>query len=308
MRCDINNPDRYKKITEPTFPENRCIKDGGVSPAGSELDRRAGAEYPARMLLGLHGEVRMGALHQHGRLETVPGDRSHRLQLARALAGEHLPAVDLGGTVPACVELHLLIGQLLDRHRRILDRVSAPWEAERLVGFAVRWEMSSKEWSAIMGELGDQRLAAPTDEHVGVGQQLHVPMGGRDGLLRGGVLANQLGAHLLLVEPYQDPARLYVHLRMGAVIEDGDGAVLVAPSVVLEGAPGARTHIEVALLPAEAPQDLSTGAFYLVDAPGVASGDEQVAIEIYVYGVDVEVVVGKVEIVGWLDVGLLDAY
>src|SRR5215216_7966050 len=108
--------------------------------------------------------------------------------------------------------------------------------------------MSSKEWSAIMGELGDERLAAPTDEHVGVGQQLHVPLGGRDGLLRGGVLANQLGAHLLLVEPYQDPVGLYVHLRMGAVIEDGDGAVLVAPSVVLEGAPGARTHIEVALL------------------------------------------------------------
>src|SRR5215211_5262502 len=93
---------------------------------------------------------------------------------------------------------------------------------------------------------------------------------------------------------------------MGAIIEDGDGAVLVAPSVVLEGAPGAKTHIEVALLPAEAPQDLSTGAFYLVYTPGVASGYEQVTIEIYVYGVDVEVVVGKVGIVGWRDVGLLD--
>src|SRR5215211_5358977 len=101
----------------------------------------------------------------------------------------------------------------------MLDRVSAPWEAERLVGLAVGWEMSSKEWSAIMGELGDERLAAPTDEHVGVGQQLHVSLRGGETLLWRGVLANQLGAHLLLVELYHDPAGSIVHLGMGAVIE-----------------------------------------------------------------------------------------
>jgi hypothetical protein len=62
-----------------TFPENRCKKGGGTIPAGSELNRRAGAKYPARMLFGPHGEVRLGGLHQHGRLEAVPGCRSHRL-------------------------------------------------------------------------------------------------------------------------------------------------------------------------------------------------------------------------------------
>src|SRR5829696_6094378 len=142
-----------------------------------------------------------------------------------------------------------------------------------------------------MGELGGQRLAAPADQHVGVGQDLHVSLGGADELLWKGVLANQLGAHLLLVEPYRDAAGLFVHLRVGTVIEDGDGAVLVAAGVVLVGELGAWTHLEVAVFPSQPPQDLPTVALYLVDAPGVAGREEQIAIVVYVYGVDVEVVV-----------------
>jgi hypothetical protein len=61
------------------FHEDRCIKSGGTIPTGSELNRSAGAKYPARMLFGPHGEVRLGGLHQHGRLEAVPRYRSHRL-------------------------------------------------------------------------------------------------------------------------------------------------------------------------------------------------------------------------------------
>jgi hypothetical protein len=60
-------------------------------------------------------------------------------------ASEHLPALDLCGTVPAGVELHLVVGSLLDRHSRLLGRVSAPWEAECPVGLAVGREVSVEE-------------------------------------------------------------------------------------------------------------------------------------------------------------------
>src|SRR5215217_7177197 len=129
-----------------------------------------------------------------------------------------------------------------------------------------------------MGELGDERSTAPADQHVGIGQQLHVSLGSGETLLGRGVLAHQLGTHLLLVELYHDPAGLIVHLGMGAVVEDGDGAVSLAPSVVLVGALGTGSHLEVAPLPAKSPYELSALALYLVDAPGIAGTEEQVAV------------------------------
>src|SRR5829696_6352953 len=105
-----------------------------------------------------------------------------------------------------------------------------------------------------MGELRDVGPTAPAYQHVGVGQELHVSLGGGESLLWRGVLAHQLGTHLLLVELYHDPAGLFVHLGVGAIVEDGD-----------------------------------------------------VAVSLYVYGVDVEVVVEIVRIIGRLDVGLLDS-
>src|SRR5918997_2312514 len=99
-----------------------------------------------------------------------------------------------------------------------------------------------------MGELRDVGPTAPAYQHVGVGQELHVSLGGRETLLWRGVLAHQLGTHLLLVELYHDPARSIVHLGVGSIVEDGDGAVTVAAGVVLEGALGTGTHLEVALL------------------------------------------------------------
>src|SRR5919112_3642627 len=115
-----------------------------------------------------------------------------------------------------------------------------------------------------MGELRDVGPTAPAYQHVGVGQELHVSLGGGETLLWRSVLAHQLGTHLLLVELYHDPAGLIVHLGMGSVVEDGDGAVSLAPSVVLIGAPGARAHLEVALLAVQPPYDLSALALYLV--------------------------------------------
>src|ERR687894_1630461 len=126
-----------------------------------------------------------------------------------------------------------------------------------------------------MGELRDVGPTAPAYQHVGVGQELHVSLGGGESLLWRGVLAHQLGTHLLLVELYHDPAGSIVHLGVGSVVEDGDGAVSLAPGVVLEGALGAWTHLEVALFPAESPHDLAAVALYLVYGPRVAGTKEQ---------------------------------
>src|SRR5215208_660086 len=158
-----------------------------------------------------------------------------------------------------------------------------------------------------MGELRDVGPTAPAYQHVGVGQELHVSLGGGESLLWRGVLAHQLGTHLLLVELYHDPAGLFVHLGVGAIVEDGDVAVSLTPSVVLEGALSTWTHLEVALLASKTPYDLSVLSLYLVDTRGISGTEEQVAVGLYVYGVDVEVVVEIVRIIGRLDVGLLDS-
>src|SRR5918995_237599 len=104
-----------------------------------------------------------------------------------------------------------------------------------------------------MGELGDERSTAPADQYVGVGQELHISLGGGETLLWRGVLAHQPGAHLQLVELYHDPSRLIVHLGVSSIVEDCDGAISLAPSVVLEGALGTGTHLEVALLAVQPP-------------------------------------------------------
>ncbi len=62
----------------------------------------------------------------------------------------------------------------------------------------------------------------------------------------------------------------------------------------LKDGPDTRTHLEVALLAAETPDDLARLAVDLVHGAGPAGGDEQVILVVYVYGVDVEVVEGFV--------------
>jgi hypothetical protein len=214
------------------------------------------------------------------------------------VASDHLPGIDFGGTVPAGVELYLIVGSLLDRHSRVIVWVSAPREAKGPVRLAAGREAYVQEQLAIIGELGDERLTAPANDNVPVGQELRVSLGRREELLGRSVLTQLLGTHLLLIKLYHDPAGLVAHLGVGAVIEDGDGAVSRAPSVVLEGALGARPHLEVALLPTQPPQDLAATAVYLVDTPGVAGIDEQIVVGLYFYGVYVEVVVDVVRIIG----------
>src|SRR5215208_6472236 len=111
-----------------------------------------------------------------------------------------------------------------------------------------------------------------------------------------GVLGDQGCAHLLLVELEHDATGLFdrpgvaVMNARGAVVEDGDGAVGLAAGVVLVSESGSWPHLEVALFPSQPPYDLAALAIDLVDAGCPAATDKQVAIVIYVYGVDVEVV------------------
>jgi hypothetical protein len=96
------------------------------------------------------------------------------------------------------------------------------------------------------------------------------------------VLAHLGSCHLLQVVLERETVRLIVHVDY-AVIEDSDGAVGLAPGVVLVGPPGARVHLEVALLAAQAPHDLAGFTVDLVDGRGYVSGDEQVGVVIDVY-------------------------
>src|SRR4029453_19250819 len=107
-----------------------------------------------------------------------------------------------------------------------------------------------------------------------------------------GVRPHQGGLHRVLVELYYDTPRLVVHLGRGAVVEDGDGAVSLATGVVLGDGSGAFSHFEVALLAAQAPDELAALAVYLVDCVGSLGVDEEVAVGFHLYGVDVEVVNG----------------
>src|SRR5215211_7430325 len=76
----------------------------------------------------------------------------------------------------------------------------------------------------------------------------------------------------------------------GTVIEDGDGAVGLAAGIMLVGEPGARAHLEVALLPAQPPYDRTGLAVDLIHGGGAAGRDKQVIVVVHIYGIDVEVV------------------
>src|SRR5215213_10380341 len=185
--------------------------------------------------------------------------------------------------------------------------MAVPGEAEGPVGLTLGREAGVHEQLAVARELGYERRAPPADEHVAVGQDLCVALGGSGDPIGGDILAQQCGFHLVFGETYNDRAGLIIEVGMSAVVEDGDGAVLLTAGIVLEGGPGSLPHLEVALLATKPPQDIARFAVDLVDGPGVAGTDEQVVVVVDIYGVDVEVVVAEARIVRReAGVGLLD--
>src|SRR5215203_2717739 len=206
-----------------------------------------------------------------------------------------LPGGDLRRPVPTNVERYAAFGPLLGAgfcdDGRLVLRVADPPGAECPVRLDGLREAGLEEERSVAGMLGDEGGTAPTDEHVPVREVLHVGLVGRERVLWEGILGGQLGRHGLLVEPEADPARGLVHV-LAPVVEEGDGAVFLAAGVVLEGETGPLAHREVAPLPAEAPDHLPALPVYLEDGRGLAGADEQVAVVVLSYGVDVEVVVG----------------
>src|SRR5215204_860153 len=67
-------PERLAKASKET-----ATSDGNRRRSGSQLDRRGGTENLTRTAFAPHGDVRLGGARQHGRLESVPGDRAHGL-------------------------------------------------------------------------------------------------------------------------------------------------------------------------------------------------------------------------------------
>src|SRR6266568_1458452 len=86
-------------------------------------------------------------------------------------------------------------------------------------------------------------------------------------------------------------ARELLDRRSRTVVEERDRSVGMAPCVVLPGKSRSGPHLEVALLAAEAPDDLLRLVVDLVDGVRVACGYEEVAARFDIDGVDVEVVV-----------------
>src|ERR671917_2881384 len=171
-----------------------------------------------------------------------------------------------------------------------------------------------EEQLPIRAELRDGQCPAPPYENVAVRQHLHVACSVGVLLFGVGVLPHQRGAHPFLVELEHDGAGLLYRFggavlkEQAPVIEDAYGPIGQAPSVVLEGESGAGTHLEVALLAAQAPDDLSRLSVYLVDGRGLAGGDQQVVVVVHVYGVEVEVVDAGTAILQKRSIGLLKAH
>src|SRR5215210_1052115 len=292
--------------TSRTFRSSRRSGRSSAFP----LDRSGGTQHSTRTIAGLHSYIGLRSVHRDGRLKALSGcSRANGLELLWARAGNHLPAGYLRRSVPARIDSQLLVtGASLHCYGRIfIAGVSSPGEAEGPVGLDLGRESGVEEQIAISAELREGWFTAPTDEDVVVGQHLHVALGSSEQHVRVGVLAYHDGTHRLHVKLQHQTSGLLIHIH-AAVIEDGYGAIRLAPSVVLPGPPAARIHLEVALLASQPPHHFAALAVDLVDRGGPAGGDEEVGVVVYVYGVEVEVVEGPLGTLRRRAVGLLDVH
>jgi len=170
-------------------------------------------------------------------------------------------------------------------------RPSLPVEAVGAVVLAAARQLRVEEDRAVRAELGDVGLVPPADHDVAVRQDLRVAHELRhEPVRRVDELPDEARARIPGVEPDQEHPRLRLDLRRCAVVEDTDEVRPVMACVVLPGETRAGTHLEVASLPAESPDDAPGLPADLVDAPGVARRDDQVPVCGEVDRVDVEVV------------------
>src|SRR5918995_5475394 len=132
----------------------------------SKLHRRSSTEYPPGTVFAPHGDIGVGGLHRHGRLESVSGNRAQRLYLLRVWSGEHLPGRDPRGSVPAGVDFYLVFVGTLGHRGGPVGRMPAPREAEIPVGSVVVGQSGVEEQLAIMAGLREDQRPAPPYENV----------------------------------------------------------------------------------------------------------------------------------------------
>src|SRR5262249_18329544 len=205
--------------------------------------------------------------------------------------GPELPARQLRSTVPARVQpRHPAVPPPHEPWR--LTRMARPREAQDAVVLPPAGEPHVEAERAVASELGDVGPAAPAEQRVAVREHLHAAHEVRDEAPRTmGVLTEEPRVHPLVIEADDQAARLRLDLRRGPVVEDADLlSTGERAGVVLPREDGAGPHPEVALAAAEAPEHAPGGMAQLVDGPGGASRDDQVAVVGDVDRVDVEVV------------------
>src|SRR5439155_15865723 len=105
-------------------------------------------------------------------------------------------------------------------------------------------------------ELGEVGFAPPADEHVAVRQHLHRTLEVREELVRRNVRLYQGDLLRRRVDVEDECPRVVLYLWECAIVEDADVAVRKALRIVLPVEDGALAHPEIALLAAEAPDDL----------------------------------------------------
>src|SRR2546423_10814556 len=216
------------------------------------LERLRDREHLAVGAERLHGAVPPVARQLDRRFEAGLRSRRASRELVARVPRQPLPALHVRGAVPADVDL-----PVRDCDRRDVLRMPVPHEPVRairvrvLAGLLAVAEVRVEEDLAVLAQLADVRPAAPADEDVAVGEELRVALERRQQLLRMVVAAHEGGALVLLVEPQQQDARLLVHRRGRAVVEDRDRPVRLAADIVLPREARTRAERERALLAAQ---------------------------------------------------------
>src|SRR5205085_12557265 len=136
--------------------------------------------------------------------------------------------------------------------------------------------------------LGDLRVVTPTDEEVPARKRLCISLADRDDRWVMDDRADEARGLPSEIEVHVDHARLPVHLRIGAVVEDPGRLVVEVARVVLPREVRAWPERKGAALAAEPPEDLARRAVELVDGVRVSRGDEQIVVAVDVDRVHVE--------------------
>ena len=177
-----------------------------------------------------------------------------------------------------------------DRQRRRFGRLPGPRQREGPVGLPVRWQVRVEQHLPGGRDLREVAGLAPAHHPISAGQGLHVALAAGDERVLMLVAAHERRRPGGRVEREFDRARLRVHRRERAVVEERDRAIGLLARVVLPGRVGTWAQLEARVPAAQLPAHLPRFRIDVVRGPGVARVHQQVAVLLRVDRVDVEVV------------------